>query len=153
MKLKVVRDDLQYKRENAETSLFKRCHSQVCAVAALTDIQPTMSRVASRQILNRQDAESDAFQYYLKNVCYPFLDHLIQGTDNRSDKYGSTVYLTYGLIPSVIGKRDITVKYKKMTVHTPLPSSLKACDHEMYLNLHVLLRTSAAIRVNSSEYE
>ena len=46
----------------------------------------------------------------MRNVCYPLIDHLIQGIDNRFDKYGSTVYLMYGLIPSVIVERDITVK-------------------------------------------
>ena len=38
------------------------------------------------------------------------MDHLIQGINNRFDKYGSTVYLMYGLIPSVIVEIDITVK-------------------------------------------
>ena len=108
--MKVVRDDLQYERENAETSLFKICYSQACAVAALIDIQPTMSRVASRKIF-RANAESNTpFQYYLRNVCYSLIDHLTKGIDNRFDKYGSTVYLMYGLIPSIIVERDITVK-------------------------------------------
>ena len=165
--MKVVRDDLQYETENAETSLFRRCYSQACAVAALIDIQPTMPRVASWQIF-RANAESNTpFQYYLRNDCYPFLDHLTQGiykvicerllhrksdwnyylhikftrlyphkssllllmcvlrmsnhceiiiriiiyrTDNRFDKYGSTVYLMYGFIPSIDVERDITVK-------------------------------------------
>ena len=110
--MKVVRDDLQFERmnarENAETSLFKRCYSQACA--ALIDNQPTMLRVVSRQIF-RANAESNTpFQYYMRNVCYPLIDHLIQGNDKRFDKYGSTVYLMYGLIPSVIVERDITVK-------------------------------------------
>ena len=38
------------------------------------------------------------------------MDHLIEGIDNRFEKYGSTVYLMYGLIPSVVIERDITVK-------------------------------------------
>ena len=108
--MKAVRDGLQYERENAKTSLFKRCNSQACVVAALIDIQPTMPRVAFRQIF-RANAESNIpFQYYLRNICYPLIDHLIQGIDNRFDKYGSTVYLMYELIPSVIVERDITVK-------------------------------------------
>ena len=112
--MKVDADDLHNKRENAESecrmqSLFKRCSSQACAVAALIDIQPTMPRVASRQIF-RTNAESNApFHYYLRNVCYPLLDHLIQGIDNRFDKYGRGIYLMYALIPSVIVERDTTV--------------------------------------------
>ena len=46
----------------------------------------------------------------MRNVCYPLIDHFIKGIDNRFDKYGSTVYLMYSLIPSVIVDRDITVK-------------------------------------------
>ena len=61
-----------------------------------------MPRVASRQIFCASAESYTPFQYYLKNVCYPLLDHLIQGVDNRFDKYGSTVYLMYGLISSVI---------------------------------------------------
>ena len=101
---------MQYKKENTKTSLFKRCFSQACAVAVLIDIQPTMPRVASRQIF-RANAESNTpFQYYLRNVCYTLIDHFIQGIDNRCDKYGSTVYLMYGLIPSIIVEIDIMVK-------------------------------------------
>ena len=58
----------------------------------------------------RANAESNIpYHYYLRNNCYPLLDHLIQGIDNRFDKYGSTVYLMFELIPSVIVERDITV--------------------------------------------
>ena len=86
MQVKVVRDDLQYERENAETSLFKICYGQACAVAALIDIQPTMPRVASRKIF-RANAESNTpCQYYLRNVCYSLIDHLTKGIDNRFDK-------------------------------------------------------------------
>ena len=108
--MKTVRDDLQYERENAETSLFKRCYSQACAVAALIDIQPTMPRVSSRQIFRVNAKSNTPFQYYLGNVCYPLIDNLIQGIDNKLDKYGSTVYLMYGLIPSAIVEKNITVK-------------------------------------------
>ena len=40
------------KRE-CQTTLFKRCYSQACAVAALTDIQSTMAKVASVPALNQ----------------------------------------------------------------------------------------------------
>ena len=108
--MKVARDDLQYERENAETSLFKRCCSRASSVAALIDIQPTIPRVASRQIFHANAESITPFQYYLRNVCYPLLDHLKQGIDNRFDKYDSTVHLRFRLILSVIVERDITVK-------------------------------------------
>ena len=154
----------------------------MCAVAALIDNQPTMLRVASRQIF-RANAESNTpFQYYLRNVWNPLIDHLIQGNDKRFDKYGSTVYLMYGLIPSVIVERGITIKdlIEQYQDDLPMPinakeeffrwkrrwesvskndrpstitSSLKACDHDMYPNLHVLLRICATILVTSCECE
>ena len=111
------------------------------------------------------------FSFCIFNVCYPLIDHLIQGIDKRFDKYGSTVYLIlkYGLIPSVIVERDITVKdtIEQYQDDLPMPihreeeffrckrrwesvskndrpptiaSSLKACDHHMYSKLQVLLR-------------
>ena len=124
--MKIVRDDLQYERENAETSLFKRCYSQACAVAGIIDIQPTMPRVASRQILRAKAESNTPFQYCLRNVCYPLTDHLIQGIDNRFDKYGTTIYLMYGLIPSVIVERDITVKGMIEQYQDDLPMSINA---------------------------
>ena len=86
------------------------------------------------------------------------------------------------LIPSVIVERDITVKYiiEQYQDDLPMPvnaeeeffrwkrrsesvskndcpstiaSSLKACDHEMYPNLYVLLRIYATIPVTSCECE
>ena len=69
-----------------------------------------MPRVASRQMFCANTESNTPFQYYLRNVCYPLIVHLMQGTYNGFDKYGSTVYLMYGLIPSVIVERDITVK-------------------------------------------
>ena len=121
--MKAVRDGLQYERENAKTSLFKRCNSQACVVAALIDIQPTMPRAAFRQIFLANAESNISFQYYLRNICYPLIDHLIQGIDNRFDKYGSTVYLMYELIPSVIVERDITVKdiIKQYQDNLPMP--------------------------------
>ena len=107
----VLRDNFQYEKENAETSLFKRCYSEACAVAALIDIQPIMSRIASWKLFPANAESNTPFQYHLTNVCYPLLNHLIQGIDNRFGKYGSPVYLMPGLTSSVIVVRDITVKY------------------------------------------
>ena len=90
--------------------MFKRCYSQACAVAALIYIQLNTARAASRQIFRVSTEPNTPFQYYLRNICYSLLDHLIQGIDNKFDKYRSTIYLMYGLIPSVIVEIDKTVK-------------------------------------------
>ena len=54
------------------------------------------------------------------------MDHLMQGINNRFDKYGSTVYLMYGLIPSVIVERDITVKELIEQYQDDLPIPINA---------------------------
>ena len=43
-------------------------------------------------------------------MCYPLLDHLINGTDVTFDKYGKTIHLMYGLIPSVTAEREVDIK-------------------------------------------
>ena len=82
-----------------------------------------MPRVPSLYILRANTESNTPVQYYLRSVCYPLIDHLIQGIDNRFDKYGSTVYLIYGLISSVIVERDITVKdiIEQYQVDLPMP--------------------------------
>ena len=78
-------------------------------------------------MLFRANAESNTpFQYYLRNVCYPSIDNLIQGIDYKFDKYGSTVYLMYGLIPSAIVEKDITVKDIIYQYQYDLPMSINA---------------------------
>ena len=88
----------------------------------------------------------------------------------------------YGLIPSVIVERNIPVKdiigqyqddlpmsinaeeeffwwkrrwefVSKNDRPSTIASSLKACDHDMYPNLHMLLRICATIPVTSCECE
>ena len=69
-----------------------------------------MPRVASQQICRANTASNTPFHCYLRDVCYYLLDHIIQGIDNRFEKYGSTIYLMYALIPSVIVKREYNIK-------------------------------------------
>ena len=77
-------------------------------MTSLIDIVPSMPRIATRQ-QHRENPESDTpFNYYRKNMCLPFLDHLINGIDVRFDKYGKTVLMMQALIPSVIAERDVT---------------------------------------------
>ena len=69
-----------------------------------------MPRLDSRHT-HRANAESNSpFQYYLRNVCYPLLERLINGIDVIFDKYGKTIHLMYGLIPSVTAEREVDIK-------------------------------------------
>ena len=78
--IKVVQGDPQHERENADESFFKRCYNYACSMAELVGIVPSL---ASRQ-MHLENAEADTPEdYYRRNACLPFLDHLIQGIDSR----------------------------------------------------------------------
>ena len=175
-------NDLRYERKNAEKSLFKRCYGYAANLAALLDIQPAMPRIASRQKHRDNIASETPFQYFLLNVCYPFLDHITTGIESRFDKYGTIVHKMHGLIPAVIAERDLLIdaivkEYQEdlpmlVNVHeefarwkrrwkdtgederpSTIAKALKICDSSMYPNLHTLLRICATVPVTSCECE
>ena len=115
-------------------------------------------------------------------MCYPLVDHLINGIDVRFDKYGKTIHLMYGLISSVTAEREVDIKdiIEQYKDDLPMPdntmeeffrwkrrsssvskndrpstiaAALKSCDCDMYPNLHVLLRICATIPVTSCKCE
>ena len=78
-------------------------------MASLIGTAPCMPRIAT-PLQHRENAESDTpFIYYRKNMCLPFINHLINRIDVRFDKYGKTVLMMQALIPSIIVKRDVTI--------------------------------------------
>ena len=137
-----------------------------------------MPRIAACQ-QHRENAESDTpFSYYRKNMCLPFLDHLINGIDVRFDKYGKTVLMMQALIPSVIAERDVTIDDIVEIYKDDLPApnncqeefirwknrwsvcdiserpqtiaqTLKQCDSDAYPNLSVLLKIAGIVPVTS----
>ena len=133
-------------------------------MASLIDIAPCVPRIAAPQ-QHRENPESDTpFIYYIKNMCLPFINHLINRIDVRFDKYGKTVLMMQALIPSIIVERDVTIddiveRYKEYlpalnnckeefirwkkrwsvrdiseSPHT-IAQALKQCDREPYPNL------------------
>ena len=77
-------------------------------MTSLTDIVPSMPRIAVCQ-QHRENEESDRpSTYYRKNICLLFLGHLINGIDVPFKKYGKTVLKMKTLIPRVIAERDVT---------------------------------------------
>ena len=151
-------------------------------MASLVDIVPSMPRIATRQ-QHRENAEPDTpFNYYRKNMCLSFLDHLRSGIDVRFDKYGKTVLMMQALIPSVIAERDVTtddiVEIYKDDLPAPnncqeefiwwkrrwsvldiserpqtVAQALKQCDSNAYPNLSVLLKIAGTVAVSSCECE
>ena len=78
-------------------------------MASLIGTAPCMPRIAA-PLQHRENAESDTpFIYYRKNMCLPFINHLINRIDVRFDKYGKTVLMMQALIPSIIVERDVTI--------------------------------------------
>ena len=107
--VEVARADLAFIRNDGAKEYFSRCFEYAVEMASLIDIIPSMQRIATHQQY-RENAESDTpFNYYRKNMCLPFLDHLINGIDVRFDKYGKTVLMMQALIQSVIAERDVTI--------------------------------------------
>ena len=51
----------------------------------LLDIEPDMPRIVGRQIYRANALASTPFDCYLRNMCLPFLDHLIEGLNTRFD--------------------------------------------------------------------
>ena len=86
-------EDLAFIRNDGAKKHFSRCFEYAAEMASLID-----------------STESDtSFNYHRKNMCLPFLDHLINGTDVRFDKYDKTVLMTQALIPSVIAETDMNI--------------------------------------------
>ena len=107
--VEVAREDLAFIRNDGAKEYFSRCFESAVEMASLFDIVLSMPRIAARQ-QHRENAESDRpFNYYRKNMCLPFLDHLINGIDVRLDKYCKTVLMVQALMPSVIAERYMTI--------------------------------------------
>ena len=102
--VEITREDLAFIRNDCAKEYFSRCFKYAVEMASLIDIVLSMPRVAARQ-RQREIVESDTyFNYYRKNICLKFLDHLINGNDVCLNKYGKTVLMVHVLIPSVIAE-------------------------------------------------
>ena len=180
--VEVTREDLAFIRNDGSKEYFSRCFEYAVEMASLIDIIPSMPRIATRQQY-RENSESDTpFNYYRKNMCLPFLDHLINGIDVRFDKYVKTVLMMQALIPLVIAERDVTiddiVEIYKDDLRAPndcqeefirwkrrwsvrdiserpqtTAQALKQCDSDAYPNLSVLLKTAGTVAVLPCECE
>lgn len=69
---------LKEERENAGESIFQRCYDNVLTFGKLLDIEPDMSRIAGRKINPANASISTPLDYYVRNMCPPFLNHLIE---------------------------------------------------------------------------
>ena len=70
---------MKEERENATESIFQLCYYYVVTLGKLLDIEPDMPRIPGRQIHRANASASTPFDYYLRNMGPPFLDHLKKG--------------------------------------------------------------------------
>ena len=76
------------------------------------DIVRDMPRIAGKQIHRVHASASTPFDYYLRNMRLPFLDHLIEGLNTRFDKYGSMIHEMHAFVLSLIGMGKVERNYK-----------------------------------------
>ena len=103
---------LKVERENAKESIFRRCYDYAVTLGKLLEIESDMPTIAGRKILCANASASTLFDYYLRNMCLPFLDHLIDGLSTRFDKYDSIIHKMHVFVPSVIGMRKVEGNHK-----------------------------------------
>ena len=78
-------------------------------MASLIDIVTDMPQIAAYQ-QHQENAESEMpFSYYRKNMCLPFLDHLINRIDVCFNKYSKFVLIMQALFPSIIAEGNVTI--------------------------------------------
>ena len=88
--VEVAREDIAFIRNDGAKDYFSRCFDYAVEMAFLIDIVQSMPSIAALQ-QQRENTESETpFSYHRKNMCLPFLDHLIKGIDVRFDKYDKT---------------------------------------------------------------
>ena len=106
--VEVTHKDLAFIRNHGVKEYFSLCFEYAVEMTSLTDIVPSMPRIAVCQ-QHRENEESDRpSTYYRKNICLLCLGHLINGIDVPFEKYGKTVLKMKTLIPRVIAERDVT---------------------------------------------
>lgn len=98
---------LNEKGENARESIFLRCYDYAVTLGKSLDIEPNMTQIAGSQIHHANASASTAFDYYLRNMCLSFFDHLMEGIDTRFVKYGSMIHMVHAFVSSVIAMRKV----------------------------------------------
>ena len=174
---------LKCERDDPKHAMYNRCFKYAKDLAALVNAEHTMPRTVGRQ-RHAANAPADIpYEYWLRNVYLPFLDHILVGIDSRFDKYG-VVHRMAALIPAIIVTRDDFDFKEVLNIYSDdLPSpnraeeefirwrrewlladesvcrpyaiakALKACDFQSFPNIYTLLQIYGTIAVTSCECE
>ena len=65
-----------------------------------------MPRLTEKQVHRENTPAPTPYDYYRVNICSPFLEHLIEGIDQRFAKYNLMALRMMGLVPSVLAVKD-----------------------------------------------
>ena len=102
---------LKEEKKNTTESIFRRCYDYAVTIGKSLDTQLHMSRIAGRQIHGANESASTLVDYCLRNMCLPFLYHLIKALNTRFDKYGLMIHKMRAFVPSVIEMRKAEGNY------------------------------------------
>ena len=75
-----------------------------------------MPRIVGRQKHRANASASTPFNYYLRNMCLPFLEHLIEGLNTRFNKYASMIYNMHAFVRSLVGMGNIEENDKTVEI-------------------------------------
>ena len=111
---------------------FQEIFEQAVNMAADMNIEPAKPHTAGRQ-KNRANAPSDSIQeYYLRNMAFPFLDHIVSELQGQFSMSVGALKLL-GLVPSVLGSENVKVDISEAVVQlykADLPS-IELVDQEV----------------------
>ena len=147
-------------------------------MSSLIDIVTNIPQIAACQQHQENEDSDTPFNYYRKNMCLTFRDHLINGIDVRFNKYGQTALMVQAFTLSVVHERDVTIDGVVVIYKDELPvpnncqedliwwkrrwsvrdiserpqtvaQALKQCNNFACPNLSVLLKNAGTVAVTS----
>ena len=130
--------------------MYNRCFKYAKDLAALVNAESTMPRTVGRQP-HRVNAPADIpYEYWLRNVYLPFLDHILVGIDSRFGKYGVVIHRMAALIPAIIVTRDDLDFKEVLNIYSgDLPSPNRAEEEFIRWRREWLLTDESARRPDS----
>ena len=168
-------------RANADAT-FHPIYEQAILMANKVGTEPSKPRIAGRQE-HRSNTPSDTVeQYYLRNLCIPFLDTIIAELNAQFSTLTTTSVNILGLVPSVVCtqetdlskavdmyKNDLLspelfqqelfrwkVKWQNRSPeerHKSCATAIKQCDKDLLPNIFILLKLACTLPVTSCECE
>lgn len=173
-----VKSEYKHIRSNID-DFFDTSFDHAVRMADALGVEPSMPRVARKQ-MHRANATSDGpRQYYHRNIAVPFLDHIISELDTQFSEASRTAVKLLALVPNVINGyeyNDLQPLVDMYVDDLPSPAvlpeefmawknkctgstvktcadALKMCNKMLYPNVHKLLTIACVLPVTSCTCE